>query len=160
MIARLLSTSGARFLLIGGLAALINWLVRFPLSLLVPYAAAVSLATLIGMVFGFVLYRAYVFPGSDRALHHQIVAFTLVNLVSLAIVTGVATSLVALPPLAALLGSWTEGFAHAAGIAAGAVSNFIGHRLITFSRSDGPKRRRPATPDRLNLAALPGAAKR
>ena len=38
-----------RFLLLGGLAAAINWLVRFPMSLVLPFPAAVFLAYLVGM---------------------------------------------------------------------------------------------------------------
>ena len=34
-----------RFLLLGGLAAAINWLVRFPMSLALPFPAAVFLAS-------------------------------------------------------------------------------------------------------------------
>ncbi len=46
---------GARFLIAGGFAAAVNWAVRFPLSLLMPYAAAVIAAGALGMGVGFVI---------------------------------------------------------------------------------------------------------
>ncbi len=51
-----------RFLFLGGFAAAVNWLIRFPLSLFLPLSAAVAVAYLIGMSVGFTLYRTYVFP--------------------------------------------------------------------------------------------------
>jgi putative flippase GtrA len=121
-----------RFLAAGGLAALVNWLARFPFNLMVPYAAAVVLATAVGMVCGFLLYRAWVFPGSDRPLLVQVRDFVLVNLAGMAVMVATAVALrslllsAAVPPLVAAAG------AHATGIGIGAVANFIGHRHITF----------------------------
>ncbi len=123
---------GVRFLLVGGFAALVNWLVRFPLSLFLPFAAAVATATAIGMVVGFVLYRHLVFPGSQRALGDQLRDFILINLVSMGIVTFVAV--VFEDRVLPLIGvTWhAEAIAHAIGIAAGALSNFYGHRHHSF----------------------------
>ena len=59
-----------------------NWLVRFPLSMFMPYAAAVTTATVIGMVAGFILYRSLVFHGSQRSLWLQIRDFIGVNIVA------------------------------------------------------------------------------
>jgi putative flippase GtrA len=127
---------GVRFLIAGGFAALVNWLVRFPLSIVLPFPAAVAVATAIGMTVGFVSYRHFVFPGSARVLGEQLRDFILVNLVSMAIVTAVAVLLADVVfPLAGV--SWhTEAIAHAIGIAAGAVSNFYGHRLVSFRQGD------------------------
>ena len=68
MIARIFANQVFRFLLLGGLAAAINWAVRFPLSLVLPIGPAVAVAYLIGMSVGFWLYRTYVFPGSSRPI--------------------------------------------------------------------------------------------
>ncbi len=121
-----------RFLLLGGTAAAINWLVRFPLSLFMPFPAAVFVAYLIGMMAGFTLYRAYVFPGSALPLGVQIGLFLAVNLVGAAAVMGVSISLLEwlLPALGWLL--FPEAVAHGTGIGVGAVVNFIGHKYLTF----------------------------
>lgn len=124
-----------RFLFAGGFAAMVSWLVRFPLSLYMPFPAAVAVATAIGMVVGFISYKHLVFPESERALIQQIRDFVMVNLASMAVVTGVATlfAAVILPQLGLFM-HVEEGLAHAIGVGAGAVSNYFGHKTISFRR--------------------------
>ena len=121
-----------RFLLLGGLAAAINWLVRFPLSILMPFPAAVFLAYLIGMSAGFTLYRAYVFPSSAQPVTVQIALFLAVNALGAVVVMGVSIGL--LDHLLPLIGWWLlpEAVAHGTGIAIGAVVNFLGHKYLSF----------------------------
>ncbi len=119
-----------RFLLAGGLAAAVNWLVRFPLSLIMPFAMAVLTATAVGMAFGFLAYRAFVFTGSTRPWAWQLRDFILVNIVGAALTAIVAV--VARDVLLWTLGAPLEAAAHAIGIAAGAVGNYFGHKSITF----------------------------
>lgn len=131
---RLLDNQVFRFLLLGGFAAAVNWVVRFPLSLFLPFEWAVFFAYLIGMSVGFVLYRSYVFPGSTRSTREQVFYFLVVNAAGAVIVTGLAALLVAgLEPF-----SWPlfikEGLGHGIAIGAGAVFNFFGHRIVTFAR--------------------------
>lgn len=131
----LLADERVRFLFAGGSAALLNWLIRFPLSSFMPYGAAVTAATAIGMVAGFFLYKHLVFQGSERSLWLQVRDFIGVN-----IVAGVITVLSAM-----ILSSgpwWPEaykvyapGASHMAGIGIGAVVNFFGHKLFTFRRT-------------------------
>lgn len=122
----------ARFLLLGGTAAAINWIVRFPLSTVMPFPAAVFVAYLIGMTAGFTLYRRYVFPGSPLPLGIQIGLFLAVNAIGAAVVMGV--SLVSLEWVLSAIG-WSlfpEAVAHGTGIATGAAVNFAGHKYLTF----------------------------
>ena len=121
-----------RFLLLGGLAAAINWLVRFPLSLAMPFPAAVFVAYLIGMTAGFTLYRAYVFPGSPLPVGLQVTLFLAVNAAGAAIVLGVSLGL--LHGLFPALGMTfqPEAIAHGLGIGVGAAANFLGHKYLTF----------------------------
>ena len=121
-----------RFLVLGGFAALVNWAVRFPLSLVMPFPAAVAVAYAIGMSVGFSLYRRYVFPGAGKPLAYQATMFVTVNLVTAMLVMAVATSLVTAPFLEPLPLQMREGLAHGVAIGLGAVFNFIGHKLLTF----------------------------
>jgi putative flippase GtrA len=124
-----------RYIFAGGFAAFVSWLVRFPLSLYMPFPVAVTVATAIGMVIGFFSYKHLVFPGSERALVDQVRDFIIVNLASMAVVTGVATLFVeAILPQFGLITQVEEGLAHAIGVAAGAVSNYFGHKTISFRR--------------------------
>jgi len=131
---RALDRPEARFLVAGGIAALVNWLARFPVELVLPYFAALLVATAVGMTCGFLLYRAWVFPGSARPLAGQIRDFILVNLTGQATMLAVATLvrqlLVAIGVETIIAGS----SAHALGIAIGAIVNYLGHRHVTFTR--------------------------
>jgi len=128
----MLSQAG-RFVLVGGAAALVNWLVRFPLSYIAPFAGAVAAANVIGMLFGFVAYRFLVFPTSKRQIAYQLRDFIAVNLLSMivVVVVSVASAGYVLPSF-----GWrwqAEAISHAMGIAAGAVINFFGHRQFSFA---------------------------
>lgn len=127
----------ARFLVAGGIAALVNWLARFPVELVLPYFAALLVATAIGMTCGFLLYRAWVFPGSTRSLAGQIRDFILVNLTGQGAMLAVAMLtrqlLVAIGVDTIISGA----SAHALGIAIGAVVNYLGHRHVTFAAAGG-----------------------
>lgn len=100
-----------------------------------PYAAAVTLATAIGMVAGFFLYKNLVFHGSTRSLWLQIRDFIGVN-----IAAGVITVLSA---LILSSGPWwpdaykhfAPGASHMAGIGIGAVINYLGHKAFTFRKT-------------------------
>ena len=126
-----------RFLLLGGLAAAINWLVRFPLSAVLPFDLAVVAAYAIGMSAGFVLYRRHVFPGSSRPVVEQGLIFLVVNLIGAVVVLGLTWLFLAL--LSGL--DWPlvvrQGLAHGLAIGLGAVVNYFGHKTITFAKA-GP----------------------
>jgi energy-coupling factor transport system substrate-specific component len=129
-----------RFLIAGGIAALVNWLVRFPIELAVPYFAALLLATSIGMACGFVLYRSWVFPGSTRSLAGQIRDFILVNLTGQATMLGIATVARQLLFVAEVGPLIAGAVAHALGIGVAAIVNYLGHRHLAFARA-APQRR-------------------
>ncbi len=134
-LAQALPAGAPRFLVAGGLASSVNWLVRFPLSLVLPFGLAVAAAYAAGMLVGFVLYRSWVFPGSTLPLAAQVGRFLLVNAAGLAAVVIGAKGLVA-----ALLSTGrvphgaAEASAHAGAIVLGALVNFAGHRALTFAR--------------------------
>lgn len=125
-----------RFLLAGGAAAALNWLARILLSLVLPFEAALLVAYGIGMAAGFWLYRRFVFRGAGAgAVRGQLAVFVAVNAGGAAVVLAVSAGLVAglgtaMPGLPLAL---AEAFGHGVGIAAGAVANYFGHRLLTFS---------------------------
>lgn len=128
---------GVRFLIAGGGAAGVSWLVRFPLSAFMPFPAAVLAAAVIGMSIGFVAYRDFVFPGSGRPTSRQLADFLLVNATtSLAVA---ALAYLAAPVIAAVIPTRAaEAAAHALGIAFGAVLNFFGHHALTFRQTRPP----------------------
>ena len=127
------AASAIRFLAAGGTASLVNWLVRFPLSLVLPFTGAVAIAYCVGMTLGFVLYQRWVFPGSTRSLWRQIVMFCAVNAVGLATVVASADVVRQAILQSGLAQSGAAGaLAHLTAIAIGACVNFLGHRVATF----------------------------
>lgn len=127
----------ARFLLAGGGAAGINWLARFPLSWVMPFFVAVLGAAAIGMLVGFVLYRGFVFPGSERPILLQARDFFAVNLISSGVVALLALAFLHLAVQLGMGLQLAEAVAHAAAIGLGAALNYFGHNLVTF----GPRNR-------------------
>lgn len=124
-----------RFLGAGTLAAAINWVAGLGLARLIPFETAIVFAYLIGMVAGFTLYKAFVFPPTERPLWAQIKGFVEVNLVGMVLVWLVAMGLRAMFPVQ--LFGMVPGAAAAHGLAIGVscVTSYIGHRLVTFRPS-------------------------
>lgn len=131
-----MDSEAVRFLIAGGSAAAINWLARILLSLALPFEAALVVAYAIGMAAGFWLYRRFVFRGaSSRSVRGQLPVFLAVNLVGMGVVLAVSAGLVAALEVLApgLPLALAEALSHGVGIAVGAVANYFGHRLLTFS---------------------------
>jgi putative flippase GtrA len=129
---RLSSDPRTRFLVAGGFATLVNWLVRFPLDVVMPYAGAVAFAAVAHMVCSFMLYRSWVFPGSRRRIAEQIRDFALVNLVGMAVTVGVSVFLRQIMVSLAAEPVMAGACAHIIGIASGAVAGYLGHGRVTF----------------------------
>jgi energy-coupling factor transport system substrate-specific component len=122
----------ARFLIAGSLASLVNWLARFPLELVMPFAAAVLAAMVVGMVCGFLLYDRWVFPGTTRPLPSKVRDFVVVNVASQAVMFVVSVGARELLLLADWGPTMAGAAAHFFGIACGALLSYFGHRSITF----------------------------
>ena len=127
-----LSRQFGRFLLAGGLAALVNWVSRFAFNLVMSYAAAIVAAFAVGMTVGFVLNKRYVFPYGQRPVAAEMSFFVLFNLAAFPITWVIAyvlgeRLLPGLMPrqLALALG-------HGCGVAVPALLNFVLHKFITF----------------------------
>lgn len=80
MIKYFLTRQFLEFLAVGGLAALLHWLVRLFLSIWLPFSWAVIIAYAVGIIVAFLLNSFFVFPKSEKARHTQARDFILVNL--------------------------------------------------------------------------------
>ena len=130
------------FLMFGGLAACVNWLSRFAYQTIVPFSIAVLVAYLSGMVLAFVLFRTFVFPGSPRPMHEQVISFCLVNLLGLTQTWLLAMLLVGwVLPVLGLGGAHMQALGHALAIVAPVGTSWIAHRRLTFAGARTPSRR-------------------
>ncbi len=129
----MISKQFARFLLTGGLAALANIASRYALNQVMRFETAVALAYLIGMITAYLLAKLFVFQASGRSVASELWRFTVVNMVSLAMVWSISVALArkVFPAVGFL---WRpEDVAHIIGVLAPAVVSYFGHRFYTFA---------------------------
>jgi len=120
------------FAVAGGLAAAANVGSRIVFNRWMPYATAIVLAYVVGMIVAFALNRLFVFRETVNPLHHQAFWFIIVNLAA------VLQTLVVSLLLADLVFPHTgfrwhsETVAHAFGVAVPVITSFIGHKKLSF----------------------------
>ena len=123
-----------KFLVTGGIAALVNLLSRYALNQVMSFEAAVVVAYLLGMATAYLLARRFVFDASGRSVASEVRRFVLVNLVALGFVWVISVGLarVVFPAIGM---TWhADDIAHLIGVLAPAVTSYIGHRFYTFAR--------------------------
>jgi len=123
-----------KFLVTGGIAALVNLASRYVLNHLIPFEPAVVVAYLLGMTTAYLLARRFVFDASGRSVASEVRRFVLVNLVALGFVWVISVGL-ARVVFPAIGFTWhADDIAHLIGVLAPAVTSYIGHRFYTFAR--------------------------
>ena len=120
------------FLIVGGLAAIINFVSRIFFNQYVPFSVALILAYLLGMAVAFLLSRYYVFVGSHHSIKRSATYFILVNLV--AIIQTWAVSISLLLYIFPVIGikRYPEMLAHAVGVAFPVFTSYLGHKKLSF----------------------------
>lgn len=120
------------FLLVGGVAALANFLSRILYSQWLDFTPAIVLAYITGMVTAFVLSRMFVFKESTRPLHHSAFYFILVNLFAVA-QTWIVSLVLAFHVLPWLsIDVLRMEIAHAVGVIVPVFSSYVGHKYLSF----------------------------
>jgi len=128
----------ARFLVVGGIAAVVNIVSRIVFNLAVSYEVAIVLAYLCGMTSAYGLNKMFVFAPSGRAVHDEFVRFTIVNLLSLALVWTVSMGL-AILLFPAIGFRWhAKTVAHVVGVSVPAITSYFGHRHFSFASKYDP----------------------
>lgn len=135
--ATLLESRFIRFLLAGGLAALINFGSRFVYNIFVDFSVAVVLAFMTGLAAGYMLNKRFVFTMSKNSMATEMGWFVLINLLALAQTWGLSVYLAkVLPEYLHVQGvdglELAEAIAHGAGVLLPVFTSFIGHKYLTF----------------------------
>lgn len=120
-----------RFLAVGGLAALMNWLSRLVLSLWLSFPLAVVVAYGIGMLVAFLLNSYFVFPKSVRARHEQARDFVLVNLLFFPVVWFAAIKINNYLVSIGFI-KFSHELAHAIAIALPMMATFLMYKFVAF----------------------------
>jgi putative flippase GtrA len=123
-----------KFLVTGGIAALVNLASRYGLNQLMPFEAAVVVAYLFGMTTAYLLARRFVFDASGRPVSSEVSRFVLVNIVALGFVWAISVGLARIV-FPAIAFTWhADDIAHLIGVLAPAATSYVGHRFYTFAR--------------------------
>ncbi len=123
----------ARFLITGGIAAGVNLVSRYFLSMTMDYRWAVIIAYLCGMTTAWILARFFVFDETGRARSAELVRFGLVNMVAAAQVWLVAVGLAeyAFPAIGF---RWhPQEAAHLIGVVIPVFTSYLGHKHFSFA---------------------------
>lgn len=123
-----------KFLLVGGLAAGVNFLSRILLNNFFSFLISIIIAYIIGMIVAFFLNRIFVFKPRRNNISKQFAYFTLINV--LAVIQTVIVSLFFADFLFPKINivSYREEIAHLIGISVPIFTSFLGHKYITFSK--------------------------
>ncbi|CAN7660476.1 GtrA family protein [Rhizobium sp. LjRoot258] len=130
-----------RFVLVGGLAAVINVTARIVFNTVTSYEFAIVLAFPVALTVAFALNRRFVFQGGEGNRTQQYIRFTIVNL--LALVQVWLVSIVLDRWLMNTLGSnWhRETIAHAVGVLSPVATSYAAHKYFTFAKDNFPLKR-------------------
>lgn len=128
-------TEFMQFLVVGGFAALVNFISRILINEWVGYRLAVILAYLVGMLTAFILSKIYVFEKSGRHHWHELRDFTLVNLLAVVQVWLISVGLAEYLFPAAGYTFYAPEVAHLIGLAIPAVTSYLGHKYYSFRKS-------------------------
>ncbi len=120
------------FIVVGGLAALVNLVARILFNQAVSYEVAVVLAFVVAMSCAFLLNRRYVFADAQGDTRRQYTRFAIVNLLALVQVWLISVGLLRL--LFPAIGfSWqAETIAHAIGVASPVLTSYFAHKYYSF----------------------------
>ena len=126
----------ARFVVTGGIAAAVNLVSRWLLSLAMSYEVSVLVAYLIGMITAFLLSRRFVFQPSSAPIAIQLQRFTVVNIAALAQVWLVSIGLARLVFPGIGFDWHSETLAHLIGVGSPVVTSYFAHRTYSFGMSN------------------------
>lgn len=129
-----LKSEFARFLLVGGIAATVNFIFRIVFSEWMSFRIAIIAAYLVGMLTAYILSRTIVFEPSGKHPGNELFYFSLVNLFAVAQVWLISVGLAeyAFPYLK--FNFYPEEIAHLVGLSVPVVTSYLGHKYFSFAK--------------------------
>ena len=132
MLKHFLTRQFVKFLIIGGSAALINWIARIIINSWTDFSTSVIIAYLFGMAFAFTLNKIYVFPSSDRKISRQVRDFSMVNLVSFTMVWIISIALKSALEEHFGISLYAAEIAHFLALSAPMLISFLIYKFVAF----------------------------
>lgn len=121
-----------KFVVVGGVSALLNWTSRFVFSKWLSYELSIVLAFFIGLTSGFLLMKIFVFQKSEKPFFHQVFYFLGVNILALALTWTISVYLAKTFFPSIGFSNGADGLAHLIGISAPIMTSYFGHKYLTF----------------------------
>ena len=128
------SSEFIRFLVVGGIAALINFMARLLFSEWMSFRYAVIAAYIIGMLTAFMLSKWHVFETSGRHSGHELFYFSMVNLAAVIQVWGISVGLAEYFFPSIEFTFYAEEIAHLIGLCVPVISSYFGHKYLSFAK--------------------------
>jgi putative flippase GtrA len=134
-----------KFLVVGGLAATVNFCSRYLLSYVLAYSASIAAAYVFGMATAYTLAKLFVFEPAGHGYRKQITYFVAVNMVALVqtLIVSEALARWLLPAVGFMNGRFT--LAHGIGLIIPAFTSYLGHKYFSF-RSPALESNEPSSP--------------
>ena len=120
------------FLIVGGLAAIVNFISRILLSDMMSYRWSIIVAYIIGMFTAYLLSRVFVFEKSGRTPLSELYYFSIVNLLAVCQVWGISVLLAEYLFPKSGFEFYPEEIAHIIGLSVPIFTSFIGHKYWSF----------------------------
>lgn len=127
-----LSKQFFKFLIVGGLAAVVNFVSRILLSDTMSYRWSIIVAYIIGMLTAYLLSRMFVFEKSSRTPLSELYYFSIVNLLAVCQVWGISVLLAEYLFPKSRFEFYPEEIAHIIGLSVPIFTSFIGHKYWSF----------------------------
>lgn len=124
-----LSREFINFVIVGGFAALVNFLSRILLNFILSYQISIVLAYCIGLITAYVLSKKFVFK-SDVNVTSSLFKFTLVNV--FAVLQTYLVSVYLNMYLESKGVPYSKEIAHFVGISVPVISSYFGHKYFSF----------------------------
>ena len=127
-----LSKQFLAFLLAGGVAMGVNWVVRIILDIWMPFLGAVMVAYCVGMATANILKARFVFPSNPQHRRRELLYFIGFNVAAFPFVLLISYLLGSVLFSIIMPAAWARAVGHLIALASPAVVNFVAHKFITF----------------------------
>lgn len=128
------SNEFVRFIVVGGIAALVNFVSRIAYSEVMTFRLAIIVAYITGMITAFILSKWVVFDASGKHIGKELYYFTLVNIAAVIQVWVISVGLAeyVFPRMKLIV--FREEIAHLIGLGVPVITSYYGHKHISFGK--------------------------
>ncbi len=121
-----------RYLLTGGIAAIVNFLLRIFFNLWFDFLTSVYLAFVAGIIIAFFLKKQFVFTEGRQPIIHSIGFFIIVNIIGFlqTLAVTIVCFYYVLPSFGIV--KMAHEISHALGLIAPIITSYIGHKKLSF----------------------------